>query len=162
MEVFLHKTTIMFEIIGIGFNNNMLVLQSPQLFQTMTNALTVQPTVTLTPSVPTHLVDMTVHVMMDTAAMDTIVQVNSPSEYLYVTSKPSSVMTAISTLYLSSAMTLTAMTLTISDDDECTDGSANCDVNAQCTNTPGGYNCTCDDGYSGDGQECTGKLFAIE
>jgi len=28
-------------------------------------------------------------------------------------------------------------------------------VNASCNNTKGGYNCSCKDGYTGDGQNCT-------
>ena len=30
-----------------------------------------------------------------------------------------------------------------------------CDTNANCTNTDGSYNCTCDNGYSGDGFTCS-------
>ena len=46
----------------------------------------------------------------------------------------------------------------ISDDDECTLGTDNCDTNAMCTNTPAGsFTCTCNAGYSGDGTSCTGK-----
>ena len=46
----------------------------------------------------------------------------------------------------------------ISDDDECTLGTDNCDTNAICTNTPAGsFTCTCNAGYTGDGTTCTGK-----
>ncbi|TNF36352.1 MAG: hypothetical protein EP329_05305 [Deltaproteobacteria bacterium] len=41
------------------------------------------------------------------------------------------------------------------DVDECTDGTDNCDANAACTNTVGGFTCACDPGYSGDGVTCT-------
>ena len=34
------------------------------------------------------------------------------------------------------------------DEDECQDQKHNCDVNAQCNNTLGSYNCTCLSGYS--------------
>ena len=45
------------------------------------------------------------------------------------------------------------------DADECTDGTHNCDVNgAVCNNTPGSYNCSCKDGFVGNGINCTGKL----
>ena len=30
-----------------------------------------------------------------------------------------------------------------------------CHVHAFCTNTIGGYNCTCNEGYEGDGFNCT-------
>ena len=33
--------------------------------------------------------------------------------------------------------------------------SNECSMNGYCTNTIGGYNCTCDDGYRGDGFNCT-------
>ena len=32
-----------------------------------------------------------------------------------------------------------------------------CDENAKCTNTNGSYNCTCNNGYDGDGFNCTGE-----
>jgi hypothetical protein len=45
------------------------------------------------------------------------------------------------------------------DIDECVSGADNCDANAACTNTPGGFTCTCNQGYTGDGTSCTGKFF---
>ena len=45
-----------------------------------------------------------------------------------------------------------------SDIDECS--SANeCHLDATCTNTKGSYNCTCQDGFEGDGKNCTGKIL---
>jgi hypothetical protein len=40
------------------------------------------------------------------------------------------------------------------DIDECKAGTAVCDLAASCTNTVGGYQCACKDGYSGDGKKC--------
>ena len=40
------------------------------------------------------------------------------------------------------------------DVDECTSGTAVCDPLALCTNTAGSYQCTCPQGYSGDGKSC--------
>ncbi|WP_147094738.1 EGF domain-containing protein, partial [Myxococcus fulvus] len=40
------------------------------------------------------------------------------------------------------------------DVNECTNGTAQCSVNATCTNTPGSYTCTCKAGYSGNGRTC--------
>ena len=46
------------------------------------------------------------------------------------------------------------------DIDECGKGDGNdCSSDATCTNTPGGYNCTCLHGYTGDGTTCTGKVL---
>ncbi|XP_078363993.1 polycystin family receptor for egg jelly-like [Oculina patagonica] len=42
----------------------------------------------------------------------------------------------------------------IKDEDECDNGRHNCSVNAQCYNTFGSFNCTCLEGYSGDGVQC--------
>ncbi|WP_084668060.1 EGF domain-containing protein [Myxococcus stipitatus] len=41
------------------------------------------------------------------------------------------------------------------DVNECTNGTAQCSPNANCTNTPGSYTCTCRPGYWGDGRTCT-------
>ena len=41
--------------------------------------------------------------------------------------------------------------------DECKDKTHQCDVNANCTNIPGSYNCTCRPGYQGNGHICKGK-----
>ncbi|MBI1825238.1 MAG: hypothetical protein HY287_04485 [Planctomycetes bacterium] len=40
------------------------------------------------------------------------------------------------------------------DIDECANGTARCDANATCTNTPGGFTCACDTGSVGDGFTC--------
>ncbi len=41
--------------------------------------------------------------------------------------------------------------------DECQSGEHNCDVNSYCNNTFGSFNCTCLQGYVGDGVHCSGK-----
>ena len=45
----------------------------------------------------------------------------------------------------------------ILDVDECEGDTHDCDTNAVCTNTAGGYTCGCIDGYSGNGTSCRGK-----
>jgi len=37
-------------------------------------------------------------------------------------------------------------------------GGFTCSASAQCVNTVGSYNCTCNAGYQGNGKTCTGKL----
>ena len=49
-------------------------------------------------------------------------------------------------------------TFCISDIDECSNGSHDCDVNANCTNTNGSHSCTCKEGYTGKGESCQGKI----
>ena len=44
-----------------------------------------------------------------------------------------------------------------SDVDECMEGTDDCHSDATCTDTEGSFNCTCNDGYSGDGTTCSGK-----
>ena len=44
------------------------------------------------------------------------------------------------------------------DNDECSDGTHTCAANATCINTDGGYNCSCDSGYEGNGFNCTSKM----
>ena len=34
-----------------------------------------------------------------------------------------------------------------------------CHPDASCENIPGNYTCMCNEGFSGDGQDCTGKPF---
>ena len=46
------------------------------------------------------------------------------------------------------------------DTNECTEGNHHCGVNAECSNTLGSYNCTCEDGYEGNGTNCTGQSEA--
>jgi hypothetical protein len=41
------------------------------------------------------------------------------------------------------------------DIDECISGLDNCSINARCMNTLGGFTCTCNLGYEGDGFTCT-------
>lgn len=47
--------------------------------------------------------------------------------------------------------------LIVSDLDECTTSTHNCDVNADCANTVGSYSCKCKAGYTGNGHTCIGK-----
>lgn len=42
---------------------------------------------------------------------------------------------------------------------EC-NGENDCHQNATCTNTIGSYNCTCNDGFEGNGTSCEGKIGA--
>ena len=42
------------------------------------------------------------------------------------------------------------------DINECDENLDNCDDNAECENEPGTFTCTCEDGYTGNGEECTG------
>lgn len=43
------------------------------------------------------------------------------------------------------------------DDNECETGLSECDEHAECVNTLGSYECSCLDGFRGDGFECRGK-----
>ena len=46
-----------------------------------------------------------------------------------------------------------------SDIDECLNAENNCHENAACKNTVGGFTCTCNNGYIGDGVNCKGITF---
>ena len=43
------------------------------------------------------------------------------------------------------------------DANECLLQTHNCHMNASCTNTNGSYSCTCNEGFTGNGVNCTGK-----
>ena len=43
---------------------------------------------------------------------------------------------------------------TCMDEDECALSTHNCDLNATCSNTMGGFTCACNAGYTGDGINC--------
>ena len=46
------------------------------------------------------------------------------------------------------------------DIDECESPDLNnCHANAQCTNTKGSFSCFCNPGYTGDGINCTSKIW---
>lgn len=47
------------------------------------------------------------------------------------------------------------------DIDECMEAIPVCDENANCTDTEGSFQCTCNDGYTGNGTHCEGKIFYI-
>ena len=45
------------------------------------------------------------------------------------------------------------------DVDECKDDRHDCHVNGTCTNTAGSFECVCNDGYFGDGRNCSGNII---
>ena len=47
------------------------------------------------------------------------------------------------------------------DIDECDRGIDECSINAQCLDTMGSYNCTCNIGYDGNGVNCTSELYFL-
>ena len=51
---------------------------------------------------------------------------------------------------------------TLTDINECSEGSDTCDENANCTNTDGSYNCSCKTGYTGDGRNCSGSFIPFD
>ena len=48
-----------------------------------------------------------------------------------------------------------------SDIDECALSLSNCSSNATCSNTVGSYTCTCKQGFSGNGRNCTGMIYMV-
>ena len=45
----------------------------------------------------------------------------------------------------------------IPDINECANSSAVCDSNASCSNIEGSFECTCNEGYTGNGSSCEGN-----
>ena len=50
------------------------------------------------------------------------------------------------------------MLQTLLDKHECSDGSHKCHQLAYCIEEEGSYNCSCNDGFQGDGYLCTGSV----
>ena len=44
------------------------------------------------------------------------------------------------------------------DINECCTEEHNCHMNAECTNTDGGFECNCREGYVGNGVQCTSEF----
>ena len=60
---------------------------------------------------------------------------------------------------LRSYATLNVKGLIVIDLNECDLNYDGCDGNATCNDTDGSYECTCNDGYTGDGFSCSGRTF---
>ena len=45
------------------------------------------------------------------------------------------------------------------DHNECANEEIPCGLNARCVNTAGSFQCKCNEGYTGDGIKCTGKVY---
>ena len=56
---------------------------------------------------------------------------------------------------------LNIFTFFISDINECTNNTHSCYANTTCQNTIGSHYCACMSGYTGNGQNCIGKLVAL-
>lgn len=129
---------------------------------------------------PTVMVATYVGARWDMMEMDTPVLVSVTIEfltfhYLFSTSYPAPSVSPllnilfsfdhatsyISSLTLSSFPTIffflvykTCTYLYLADIDECANGTASCDTNAQCTDTDGSYECSCNAGFEGNGYQC--------
>ena len=54
---------------------------------------------------------------------------------------------------------LTSSNMIFADLDECQEQNHNCDGMAHCSNTVGSFNCTCLQGFTGDGVICFGMMY---
>ena len=61
-----------------------------------------------------------------------------------------------STIEFPAADSMSNAHFAITDINEC-DDSASCHSDARCENTIGSFNCTCKEGFTGNGMECQGK-----
>ena len=48
------------------------------------------------------------------------------------------------------------------DINECSANTHNCADEADCTNTVGGFTCSCKTGFNGNGYQCSGTVFVLE
>ena len=49
----------------------------------------------------------------------------------------------------------------VSDTNECNEVPGPCSENAICVNTDGGYSCTCNEGFEGNGVLCEGRFSLL-
>ena len=63
------------------------------------------------------------------------------------------------TLSISDSLQLNRSSDFSTDVNECQDHTHNCHVDAQCKNSIGSFSCTCLQGYSGDGVNCSGMIY---
>ena len=123
---------------------------------------------TLIQTVTTQMVFIFVHAKKDTLEMDSYVKVNKSSLHylkqvaLHRNNYPWKLALILETCCYPPLSYFYYHTFCISlmllDIDECNNGSHDCDVNANCTNTNGSHSCTCKEGYTGKGESCQGKI----
>ena len=121
---------------------------------------------TLIQTVTTQIVFIFVHAKKDTLEMDSYVKVEYSLHYLkqvalHRNNYPWKLALILETCCYPPLSYFYYHTFCISlmllDIDECNNGSHDCDVNANCTNTNGSHSCTCKEGYTGKGESCQGK-----
>ena len=120
-------------------------------------------------TVTTHRVVIFVLARKDTLEMDSHVKVNKSSPHylklaaLHRNNCPWKLALLLKTCCHAPLLYFYYHTFCISfmllDIDECRNGSHDCDVNANCTNTNGSHSCTCKVGYTGKGESCQGKII---
>ena len=119
-------------------------------------------------TVTTQMVLTFVLARKDTLEMDSHVKVNKSCLHylkqaaLHINYRPWKLALILEACFhapLSYCYCVTSYTsLMLLDIDECSNGSHDCDVNANCTNTNGSHSCTCKEGYTGKGESCQGKI----
>ena len=122
----------------------------------------------LIPIVRTQMVLIFVHAKKDTLEMDSHVKVNKSSLHylkqaaLHINNCSWKLAHILETCFhapLSYFYYITFYTsLMLLDIDECSNGSHDCDLNANCTNTNGSHSCACKEGFTGKGESCQGNI----
>ena len=122
----------------------------------------------LIPTVTTQMVLIFVPAKKDTLEMDSHVKVNKSSLHylkqaaLNINYRPWKLTHILETCFyapLSYFYCVPSYTsLMLLDIDECSNGSHDCDVNANFSNINGSHSCTCKEGYTGKGESCQSKI----